>query len=73
MGGAMPGMMGGMPGMPGMANGAAAGEAGAGEEEEEEEDLGEATVHSTASAGMLSSVNLPVELIECDLLLYLLL
>lgn len=49
MGGAFPGMG----GIPGAEAPAANGTAGGEEEEEEEEELGEATVHSTASAGTL--------------------
>ncbi|KAK9868311.1 hypothetical protein WJX84_004193 [Apatococcus fuscideae] len=64
---AMGGAFGGMPGMPGMAGmPGAAGINGAGpdaeeEEGEEEEDLGEATVHSAASAGEVDNLR---ELIE---------
>lgn len=47
MGGTFPGMG----GIPGAETAAANGAAGGEEEEEEEEELGEATVHSTASAG----------------------
>lgn len=57
MGGTFPGMG----GIPGAETAAANGAAGGEEEEEEEEELGEATVHSTASAGEVDNLK---ELLE---------